>query len=60
MVPGEQLGAGFVARLVQEVIGLDAALKEIDATIEDRFRRHRYAEIIVSLPGVARAWAPNS
>jgi hypothetical protein len=35
-------------------------LKEIDATIEDRFRRHRYAEIIVHLPGVARAWAPNS
>ena len=60
MVPGEQLGAGFVARLVQEVIDLDAALKEIDATIEDRFRRHRYAEIIVHLPGVARAWAPNS
>ena len=33
------------------MIDLDAALKEIDSTIEDRFRRHRYAEIIVSLPG---------
>ena len=51
MVPGEQLGADLVARLTQEVIDLDAALKEIDVMIEDRFRRHRYAEIIVSLPG---------
>jgi transposase len=51
VVPGEQLAADIVARLAQEVIDLDAALKEIDATIEDRFRRHRYAEIIVSPPG---------
>jgi transposase len=51
VVPGEQLSADLVAHLAQEVINLDAALKEIDATIEDRFRRHRYAEIIVSLPG---------
>jgi transposase len=51
VVPGEQLAADLVARLAHEVIDLDAALKEIDATIEDRFRRHRYAEIIVSLPG---------
>ena len=50
-VPGEQLAADLVARLTQEVIDLDAALKEIDVMIEDRFRRHRYAEIIVSLPG---------
>jgi transposase len=51
VVPGEQLAADLVARLAHEVIDLDAALKEIDSTIEDRFRRHRYAEIIVSLPG---------
>jgi transposase len=51
VVPGEQLAADLVARLTQEVIDLDAALKEIDVMIEDRFRRHRYAEIIVSLPG---------
>lgn len=50
-VPGEQLAADLVTRLAQEVIDLDATLKEIDATIEDRFHRHRYAEIIVSLPG---------
>jgi hypothetical protein len=46
--------------LAQEAINLDAALKEIDATIEDRFRRHHYAEIIVSLPGSGHAWAQNS
>jgi len=50
VVPGEQLAADLVARLTQEVIDLDAALKEIDVMIEDRFRRHRYAEINVWRP----------
>ncbi len=51
MVPGEQISALLVARLAQEVLDLDAAIKEVDSMIEDRFRRHDYAETILSMPG---------
>jgi transposase len=51
IVPGEQLAAELVARQAQEVLDLNAALREIDAAIEDRFVRHRYAESILSMPG---------
>ncbi len=50
-VPGQRLGAAMVARLAQEVIQLDIEIAEIEAMIEQRFRRHRHAETIVSMPG---------
>jgi transposase len=52
MLPGEQVAARLVARLAQEVISLDVQLREIDALIEERFRRHPAAEVIISLPGI--------
>jgi transposase len=51
MVPGQDLGAAVVARLAEEVMALDTAIGDTDAMIEERFRRHRHAEIILSLPG---------
>jgi len=51
IVPGQQLAADMVARLAQEVMALDTEIGETDAMIEERFRRHRHAEIIVSMPG---------
>lgn len=51
IVPGQQLAAAVVARLAKEVMALDTEIGETDAMIEDRFRRHRHAEIILSMPG---------
>jgi transposase len=51
IVPGQQLAAGVVARLAKEVMVLDTEIGETDAMIEERFRRHRHAEIIVSMSG---------
>jgi transposase len=50
-VPGQHLAAAMVARLAEEVISLDTEIADTDAMIEERFRRHRHAEIILSLPG---------
>lgn len=51
-LPGEQVAARLVAQLAEEVINLDAQLRETDTLIEERFRRHPAAEVIVSLPGI--------
>jgi transposase len=51
IVPGQQLAAAVVTRLAKEVMALDTEIGETDAMIEDRFRRHRDAEIIMSMPG---------
>jgi transposase len=51
VVPGQQLAATVVARLAEEVMALDTQIGDTDAMIEDRFRRHRHAEIILSMPG---------
>jgi transposase len=51
IVPGQQLAATVVARLAEEVMALDTEIGDTDAMIEDRFRRHRHAEIILSMPG---------
>jgi transposase len=50
-VPGQQLAAAMVARMAKEVMSLDTEIGDTDAMIEERFRRHRHAEIILSLPG---------
>jgi transposase len=51
MVPGQQIAAAMVARLAKEVMALDTEIGDTEAMIEDRFRRHRHAEIILSMPG---------
>jgi transposase len=51
MVPGQDLAAAMVARLAEEVMALDTEIGNTDAMIEERFRRHRHAEIILSMPG---------
>ena len=50
-MPGQQLAATVVARLAKEVMALDTEIGDTDAMIEERFRGHRHAEIILSLPG---------
>jgi transposase len=51
VVPGQQIAAAMVARLAQEVMALDTEIGDTETMIEDRFRRHRHAEIILSMPG---------
>src|SRR6201987_2961265 len=51
VVPGQQLAAGMVARLAEAVMTLDTEIGDTDTMIEERFRRHRHAEIILSMPG---------
>lgn len=51
IVAGQQLAASVVARLAKEVMALDTEIGDTDAMIEERFRRHRHAEIILSMPG---------
>jgi transposase len=51
MVPGQQLAAAMVARLAKEVMTLDTEIGKTETMIEERFRRHSHAEIILSMPG---------
>ncbi|MFF3519039.1 IS110 family transposase [Streptomyces sp. NPDC002573] len=51
-VPGEKFAAAVVAKLAREVMALDEEIAETDVLIEDRFREHRHAQVILSLPGM--------
>lgn len=51
VLPGQDLAAAMVARLAEEVITLDTDIADTETMIEERFRRHRHAEIILSMPG---------
>jgi transposase len=51
VLPGQEIAAAVVARLAQEVINLDTEIAATETMIEERFRRHRHAEIILSMPG---------
>lgn len=50
-LPGQRLAADMVIRLAKAVIALNAEIAEIDTLIDSRFRQHRHAETILSLPG---------
>src|SRR5215472_9832028 len=52
VLPGETLTATLIAGLAQEVITLGERIRDADKLIEDRFRRHRHAEVITSMPGL--------
>ncbi len=51
-LPAERMAALLAAQLAQGVITLNEQLKDIEQLIEDRFRRHRSAEVILSMPGM--------
>jgi len=51
-LPAEQMAALLVSRLAQGVITLNEQIKDIDRLIEDRFRRHPSAGVIISMPGI--------
>jgi transposase len=51
-LPAERMAALLVAQLAKGVITLNEQLKDVDRLIEDRFRRHPQATVIISLPGI--------
>ncbi|MZF84181.1 transposase [Streptomyces sp. SID5643] len=53
-LPGERPAAAMVVRLAKGVTALDEEIAEVDALIEARFREHRHAEVILSLPGMGK------
>ncbi|MBB2506515.1 IS110 family transposase [Amycolatopsis echigonensis] len=50
-LPGQKLAAAMVERLAKGVIALNTEIAETDAMIEQRFRQHRHAEVMLTLPG---------
>lgn len=50
-VPGQDAGAMIVARLAAEILRLADDITGIENRIEDRFREHADAEILLSMPG---------
>ncbi|WP_037065832.1 IS110 family transposase [Pseudonocardia acaciae] len=51
-LPGERLAAQLVADMAKGVMSLDEQLKHTDKLIEGRFRGHRSAEVLLSMPGI--------
>lgn len=50
-VAGQDEAASAVAKFAVQVMNIDAEMTELDRDIEERFRRHRHAEVIESMPG---------
>ncbi|MET9567529.1 IS110 family transposase [Streptomyces tauricus] len=51
-LPGEQMTAKVVHSIATEVMALNDKIAETDKLIEGRFRQHRHAEVIASMPGI--------
>lgn len=51
-LPGEDLAAALIARQAQALITVNEEIGEVESMIEARFREHRHAEVILSLPGM--------
>jgi transposase len=51
-LPGEEIAASLAADLAREVMALGQRIKQVDERIAARFRRHRAAAVITSLPGI--------
>ena len=52
VLPGETLTASLIADLAMEAIALGERIRGTGKLIEDRFRRHRLAPVITSMPGI--------
>jgi transposase len=54
-LPGEAVAAAMAARQAGALIALTEEISELETMIEARFRQHRHAEVILSLPGMGVA-----
>lgn len=51
VVPGQDAAALVVARLAREVLRLKEEVEEVESQLDTRFRRHEWAEILLTIPG---------
>lgn len=51
VVPGQDAAAIIVKRLAEQVLRLREEVEEVESQLEARFRRHRHAESLLSIPG---------
>jgi transposase len=51
-LPGQDIAAALAAELAGEVMALNERVRQADELIAARFRRHRSAAVITSLPGI--------
>lgn len=51
VVPGQDAAALVVARLAREVLRLKEEVEEVESQLDARFRRHEWADILLSVPG---------
>ncbi|WP_280873857.1 IS110 family transposase [Streptomyces pseudovenezuelae] len=51
-LPAERMTAQVVHSIAKEVMALNDKIAETDKLIEGRFRQHRHAEVIASMPGI--------
>lgn len=51
VVPGQDAAALVVARLAREVLRLKEEVEEVESQLDTRFRRHEWAEILLTVPG---------
>ena len=52
VVQAQEVGADLVAALARTILDLHDQVTEIDNQIEDRFREHQHAQILLSMPGL--------
>ena len=50
-VPAQGIGERMVQALAQDVMDLEAALKELDVLIEEMLAQHAHAKVLLSMPG---------
>lgn len=50
-IQAQEVGAEIVAALARTVLDLHEEVNKLDQQIESRFREHRHAEILLSMPG---------
>lgn len=50
-IPGQEVAAATVGKLAEQIIALGSELATVDRDIETRFRLHRHAAVIESMPG---------
>lgn len=51
VVPGQDAAAMIVKRLAVQVLRLREEVEEVESQLETRFRRHKHAESLLSIPG---------
>ena len=52
VLTAEKLTARIVGTLARDLMSLTDQIKQTDQLIETRFRRHRYADLLTSMPGM--------